>query len=130
MRAITLVAASAVAFTSSGYAQDCSSVAAATVAEIQAGEQQWDARAEALVRRAAGAACVKVMAEYAAEGRAEPSATEAGDYDDGDAQEVAPSVIVEAEAEAEDGKADWKFLGFDVNEAPGSPSQKPYTRKR
>jgi len=132
MRAITLVAASAVAFTSSGYAQDCSSVAAAAVAEIQAGEQQWDARAEALVRRAAGAACVKVMAEYAAEGRAQPSATEAGDYDDGDAQEVAPSVIVEAEAEAEaeDGKADWKFLGFDVNEASGSPSQKPYTRKR
>lgn len=126
MRAITLVVASAVAFTSAGYAQDCSSVAAATVAEIQAGEQQWDARAEMLVRRAAAAACVKVIAEYVAEGRAQPSANEASDIDAGDAKEEAPSVTTEAE----DGKADWKFLGFDVNEASGSPSQKPYTRKR
>jgi len=124
MRPITLMAALIAAFAAPAFAQDCSSVTSATVAEIKAGEQQWDERAEALVRRAAGAACVKAKAEYAADMDAEPLANANGDQSENAAEPLAD------DADAEDGKAGWKFLGFDVNEAQGSPGQKPYSRKR
>jgi len=104
-------------------AEDCSEIVAATVAEMRAGESAWDDRAEAIARRAAGAACVKTysttaeiaddpVAEAAAAGIAEPVET------------------AMAEEEIDDANAGWKFLGFDVNKVEGSASQKPYARKR
>ena len=41
-----------------------------------------------------------------------------------------PEETAVPEDASDDGKAGWKFLGFDVNKVDGSPSQKPYDRKR
>ncbi len=106
---VTLVSASAPA----AYAAACEDIVAATIAEMHAGEADWNEQTESLVRRAAGSACVKAMTETAAAGSNLNGPAGTADED-----------------EPDDDKAGWQFLGFDVNESTGSPSTKPYQRKR
>jgi len=135
MRVLIVSAALLAAFALPAAADDCSDIVASTVAELRAGEPDWDDRAEAIARRAAGAACVKAATataamaeepalENAAAGAA-ATATAAAVTD-----EQSPDATATPEDEVDDGKAGWKFLGFDVNKVDGSPSQKPYARKR
>lgn len=133
MRLLTLIAASFAAFALPAAADDCSEIVAATVAELRAGETGWDDRAEAIARRAAGAACVKATAAAttATDGpAAQTDAAAAAAPAVAATQAQDPDATAVPEEEADDGKAGWKFLGFDVNKVDGSPSQKPYDRKR
>jgi hypothetical protein len=120
----------------SAAADNCSEIVAATVAEMRAGETGWDERAEAIARRAAGAACVKAssMSSTSPPGTEEPfaEAASAGPVTAtaAAAETAGPDETDVPEDAVDDGKAGWKFLGFDVNKVDGSPSQKPYDRKR
>jgi len=108
----------AVAFVASPAADDaCRPVVAATVAELKAGAAQWGEREAALARAAAGAACVKVRSgDYA-------GASMAAAAGDGDRPASG-----DAETAATDGL--WPFEVFERNDVPGSPSKKPYERRR
>jgi hypothetical protein len=130
MRVITL-GALLLSIAAPGYAADCSVITAATMAEIRAGEAEWDERAESLVRRAAGAACVKTMTEIEGAESAVPGVGEAN------AEVAADETANQSSSDDDDdhsgdddSDAGWKFLGFDVNPVQGSPSQKSYQRNR
>jgi hypothetical protein len=120
----------------SAAADNCSEIVAATVAEMRAGETVWDDRAEAIARRAAGAACVKAssLSSPPPAGTEEPVAAAAAagsaTATAAAAETAGPDETNVPEEAVDDGKAGWKFLGFDVNKVDGSPSQKPYDRKR
>lgn len=135
MRVLSFCAALLAAFTLPAAADDCSDIVAATVAEVRAGEPDWDDRAEAIARRAAGAACVKATSAATAMAE-EPvvdsaaAATAATATAAAVTEEQGPDASAIPEEEVNDGKAGWKFLGFDVNKVDGSPGQKPYDRKR
>ncbi|MEM8767213.1 MAG: hypothetical protein AAGE43_07205 [Pseudomonadota bacterium] len=141
---VSLTAASLTALmpTTASAESDCAEIVAATVAEIRAGAETWDAATEAQIRAAAGSACVKADSERyssAAEQAAGPELPA-----EEEATEAAPAVLEEEpiavadgdlvadaeEATKDDGKAGWKFLGFEVNSVTGSPGQKHYQRKR
>jgi hypothetical protein len=87
-------------------AKDCSKIAAATVNEMRAGAAGWNAADEEIARRAAAAGCIKAQAESGPAGQASASEDNAG------------------------AKPQKTFLGFPMNELSGSPSQKPFRRKR
>jgi hypothetical protein len=115
-----------------GAATSCSDIAAATVAELQAGAAEWNDTIESLVRSAAGSACVKAQSgAYTSEAAGEQAA-------DGKVQQAvireeqiaAATTTAVEEKDVDDGKAGWKFLGFEVNSVTGSPAEKPYERKR
>jgi len=116
---------------------DCSEIAAATVAELRAGAASWNTDIEALVRSAAGAACVKARSG-SNRTTVEPATGEAPEAlqaptvaaAENAAAEGNAAADAEAATNADDGKAGWKFLGFDVNSVTGSPGEKPYERKR
>jgi hypothetical protein len=132
-----------------GFAADpCREIVTATLAEMRAGAEDWNEQTEALARSAAGSACVKAVsggylttpaaqALPAAEGartdqddttvtvaEAEAEATTAGLDPDAEVTEG------ETEEAPEDGKAGWKFLGFEVNDVDSNPGKKPYERRR
>ena len=136
MRVPSLFAALLVAIALPAAAEDCSDIVAATVAELRAGETAWDERAEAIARRAAGAACVKATSARTAVAEEPVTQSVAGETAAASTAAVAatesegPDATAIPEEESDDGKAGWKFLGFDVNKVEGSPSQKPYERKR
>lgn len=111
---------------------DCQAIVAATVAEMEAGAEDWDAQTEALVRRSAGAACVKALSgNYAAPPAAAVSAPGAGAAPRApESTKPAPSASATDVAEQEDESSDGLFPGFKRNEISGSPSKKPYRRKR
>ncbi len=121
---------------------DCAEIVAATVAELRAGAASWDEAMEAQVRAAAGSACVKAASDRynSAAGQAAgvPAPLEESKAEDTPAVIEEESVAVAEgdliadaeEAAKKDGKAGWKFLGFEVNSVTGSPAQKPYERKR
>jgi hypothetical protein len=114
--------------TASVAADPCRSIVAATIAELRAGAVVWDEAIEALVRSAAGSSCVKTLSgSYAVmETRLMPTGVDMA------STEVQGITVTDTEAptlEPKEGKAGWKFLGFDVNTVPGSPGRKPYERK-
>jgi hypothetical protein len=134
MRPTLLTAVLAAAFISTPTLadSDCPEIAAATVAELRAGAATWDAGIEALVRSAAGAACVKAQAG-AHGGTAEAAADveEAEPLEEPTVTADQNDAVAAVQAPDEDGgKAGWKFLGFEVNSVTGSPGEKPYERKR
>ena len=115
-----------------GAATSCSDIAAATVAELKAGAAEWTDSIESLVRSAAGSACVKAQSgaftsEAAGEKAADEKIEEAVIREE---QIAAANTAAAEETEEDDGKAGWKFLGFEVNSVTGSPAEKPYERKR
>ena len=118
-----------------GAATACPDIVAATVAELQAGAAEWNDTIESLVRSAAGSACVKAQSSAYTSETSEAAGSEA-------AGEKAEETVIREEqiaaatgtaaddAQKDDGKAGWKFLGFEVNSITGSPGEKPYERKR
>jgi hypothetical protein len=117
----------------------CSNIVAATVAELRAGAAGWDEAIEALVRSAAGSACVKAQSGAYVSAPASPAPGAAEDASaevSGNEPAAEPEALAAADttetsdAAEDDGKAGWKFLGFEVNSVTGSPGQKPYERKR
>ncbi len=115
-------------------ADSCQDIVAATIAEMRAGESAWDARSEELARTAAGSACVKAMSigKLTTDSAAAPASVAAGSAAVTNSETAAQPgpAAADAEEQPEEGKAGWKFLGFDVNTVDGSPSKKPYERKR
>lgn len=119
-------------------ADSCQDIVAATIAEMRAGESDWDARSEELARTAAGSACVKAMSAGQAKtaSGAVPASVATGSAAVINSENAAQPGPAETESEteteelSEEGKAGWKFLGFEVNTVDGSPSKKPYERKR
>ena len=113
-------------------ATSCSDIAAATVAELKAGATEWNDSIESLVRSAAGSACVKAQSSsYTSEAAGEKTVDEKVEEVVIREEQIAAATPTAAEEkEEDDGKAGWKFLGFEVNSVTGSPGQKPYERKR
>ena len=121
----------------------CSNIVAATVSELRAGAAGWDEAIEALVRSAAGSACVKALSGTYVSAPVSAPVSSAPDIAENASAEVSenepaaePEALAAADttetsdAEEDDGKAGWKVLGFEVNSVTGSPAQKPYERKR
>ena len=133
----TVIVTTSLAAPAIAHADDtCHDIVAATVAELSAGAAGWDAAIEALVRSAAGSACVKALsgAYESATSAPAPDVQEDGSealaaMETGDQSEALVAADT-TEDVSEDGKAGWKFLGFEVNAVTGSPAQKPYERKR
>jgi hypothetical protein len=112
---------------------DCQAIVAATVAEMKAGASDWDAESEALVRRSAGAACVKALSgSYGATPASTSDAPGAGVAPRAASSSQQPSASAGGgeSAEQEKGGLDGLFSGFKRNEISGSPNKKPYQRKR
>lgn len=134
----TVIVTTTLAAPAIAHADDtCHDIVSATVAELSAGAAGWDAAIEALVRSAAGSACVKALSGAYESATAAP----APDVQEEDGSEALAAMETGDQSEAlvaadttedvsEDGKAGWKFLGFEVNAVTGSPGQKPYERKR
>ena len=133
----TVIVTTTLAAPAIAHADDtCHDIVSATVAELSAGAAGWDAAIEALVRSAAGSACVKALSGAYESATAAPAPDV---QEDGSEALAAMETVDQSEAlvaadttedVSEDGKAGWKFLGFEVNAVTGSPGQKPYERKR
>jgi hypothetical protein len=115
-------------------ADDCGAVVETTIEEMRvAAGPSWDAGQEALARRAAAAACVKVRS-----GRYDALSSEVVGTRTGEAQAAAMAPAGEAkEAEkaeksqqAENDEGLWPFGEFKINDVSASPSKKPYERRR
>lgn len=112
-------------------ADDCGAVVETTIEEMRvAAGPSWDAGQEALARRAAAAACVKVRS-----GRYDALSSEVVGTRTGEAQTAAMSPAGEAEEadnaqQAENDEGLWPFGEFKINEVSASPSKKPYERRR
>jgi hypothetical protein len=115
-------------------AQECADVATSTLAEIRAGANTpLTDEVAALVRRAAGSACVKALsgrysAELSSASAADPALTVAGPDEDSAA---ATGANPEAETASEKEESSlWPFDSLKINDVSASPSKKPYQRKR
>jgi hypothetical protein len=111
-------------------AAECQAVAESTLAEISAGARApLDAETAALIRQAAGAACVKTLSgRYPDAVAVEPdrvaeNTTEA-------ATKNPESQAAADPEEKEGGSSLWPFDSFKRNDVSASPSKKPYQRKR
>lgn len=126
--ALLVTAAGSTAIAGTALAADnCQSVVADTVAEISAGAgPEWSEAAEALVRRAAGAACVKAQS---------------GRYPDtletlteapvaAGTESVTEASEAEAAEPAEKDDGSFEAGGITFRPLSGSPSQKSYERSR
>ncbi len=116
-------------------AAECQAVADSTLAEISAGASApLDAETAALVRQAAGAACVKALSgRYPDAVAVEPdrvaentTGAAAADAAAADAAKEDP----ESQDADEEGSSLWPFDSFKRNDVSASPSKKPYQRKR
>jgi hypothetical protein len=115
-------------------ATDCEPIVDATLAEIKAGSANWDERTEALVRAAAGAACVKAYSGIYAD-RSSGEDVYRNDVEKSaglplvNAATPTTASVQEATATvAEDDSGWWPKLKR--NKVSASPNKKPYERKR
>ena len=112
---------------------NCSDIAEATTAEMQAGvEGQWTPEMASLVRRAAASACVKSQSGRYLDAGERPDndalTVQSTAIDVGEDAEPAPEVGVSAGASTEAEEA--ASTGITFKPMSGSPSSKPYMRKR
>lgn len=109
-----------------GLAASCDEIVSDTVAEMRAGAgAAWSEAGEELVRRSAGAACVKARST-----RYEAPQTNPDEPDTVPGEPTASSEIVdESPGEAAD-DGSWTFGGLKFRSNNGSPGQKPYERQR
>lgn len=131
------------------FADVCGEVVGDTVAELRAGaDGWWSEDAEALVRAAAGAACVKATssrykgAAAAVTSQAQdeamtastgPAKSEAIAASPGTAAAAATAVEeagTNAATDAETDNGEFSFGGLTFRSMSGSPSKKPYERTR
>ncbi len=114
--------------------EECTDVAASTLAEIEAGAGvPLSDEVAALVRRAAGSACVKaVSGRYGARRTSATDAESSVAIAESSAGAATPSAE-NGETVATEEKQDsslWPFDGLKINDVSASPSKKPYQRKR
>ncbi len=122
--------------TGDAIAAECQAVAESTLAEISAGASApLDAATAALVRQAAGAACVKALSgRYPDPVAVEPDRvagnTAAATADPAATNPESTAAADPEQEEGEEGSSLWPFDSFKRNDVSASPSKKPYQRKR
>lgn len=100
-------------------AAPCGDIVQATLDEMRAGMgSRWTADTAAIVRAAAGAACVKTRS-----GRYAEMAADAVDTDRGEER-------ADATPDSDEAGGLWPFSGAGVKSITGSPAKKPYERRR
>jgi hypothetical protein len=115
--------------------EQCADVASSTLAEIEAGAgAPLTDDVAALVRRAAGSACVKARSgRYGAEQTSAAGAQSSVAIAESSASDANASTgSTETDTTKEDKKESslWPFDAVKVNDVSASPSKKPYQRKR
>lgn len=125
-----------IAVSSAAVAAPCDDVVGDTLAELRVGAgDTWSDAKEELARRAAGAACVKILSNrYSSAGtdsiESSVLATEAAIDSSVDGQSASRGDETAAESSEESDDGSWTFGGLKMRSLSGAPSQKPYERAR